>query len=98
MPRHLQDLCDLASVQSGSINNLFDTDPFNKEFDDPSTLKEGNSCPAPCRFELSPGCFPIAVMGTVRMLASIHSASRFFDAETSLQLDNIMEKFEPPEG
>jgi hypothetical protein len=70
---------------------------MDKQFDDPSTLKEGNSRSAFCRSELSPGCFPITVSMIVRPVASIHGASLFFGAETFLPLDNIMEKFKPPE-
>jgi hypothetical protein len=33
----------------------------------------------------------------VRNVVSIHGASHFFSAESSLQLDNVMEKFKPPE-
>jgi len=91
-------LCDLASVQSGSINDLFDADTFNKEFDDPPALKEAHPCSAPCRSEPFPGRFPIALSVTVRTLASTHGASLFFDTETSLCSDNIMEKLQPPEG
>jgi hypothetical protein len=84
-------------VQSGSINNLFDADPFDKQLDDPSILKEGNSRSAPCRSEPSPGCFPITVSMIVCVLASTHGASPFFGAKTSLCLNNIVEKLQPPE-
>jgi|MudIll2142460700_1097286.scaffolds.fasta_scaffold963084_2 hypothetical protein len=84
LPRHVQDLRDLTSAQSGSINNLFDADPFDKQPDDPSTLKEGNSRSAFCRSEPSLSCLPITVSMIFRALASTHGASLFFGAKTSL--------------
>ena len=60
-------------------------------------MKEGNFCSALCRSEPFPGCFPIAVSLTVRTLASTHGASLFFDAETSLCSNNIVEKLQTPE-